>query len=173
MPGSKRNKICIASISGAHGVRGDLKIRVYLNNPSDIEQYTPIFFEDGSEFPLHKVIRSLPSSVIASAKTVKDRDEALRLRGEKLYVMREQLPELESDTYYHTDLIGLPVENDKGTVVGMVKYIHDYGAGPILEVFDPSTYKSVLVPFRNESVPIVDLARVVIREQYLTDLYEE
>jgi hypothetical protein len=43
-----------------------------------------------------------------------------------------------------------------------------------LEVFDPSTCKSVLVPFRDEAVPVVELgSRVVIKDAYLSDLYQE
>lgn len=170
---NKTNKVCIASISGAQGVRGDLKIRVYLEDPCDIADFSPLFFEDGSEFHI-KVLRVLPGGVIASAQTVQDRDEALKLRGEKLYVLREQLPAVEDDTYYHTDLIGLAVQNEQGTEVGTVKYVHDYGAGPLLEVFDSSTCKSVLVPFRGEAVPLVELSsHLVIKDVYLTDLYEE
>lgn len=173
MPLSKENRVCIASISGPHGVRGDLKLRVYLDSPSDIRHYSPIFFEDGSEFPLVKIIQSLHSSVIVSVKTVHDRDEALRLRGENLYIKRDQLPVLEDNTYYHTDLIGLSVHNEHGKEVGKVKYVHDHGAGCILEIFDTSTYKSVLVPFQDAAVPFIDLkSHIVVLDQYLTELYE-
>ena len=168
-----QSKVCIASISGAQGIKGDLKVRVYLNNPSDISNYSPLFFEDGAEFHI-KVVRSLPGSIIASALTVKDRDEALKLRGAKLYVLRDQLPPVEDNTYYHADLIGLLVQSEQGEDVGIVKYVHDYGAGPLLEVFDPLTCKSVLVPFREEAVPVVELgSRVVIKDAYLSDLYQE
>lgn len=171
---SKENRVCIASIAGAQGIRGDLKVRVYLDDPNDIRHYSPLFLEDGSEFPLIKVLRSLPSWVIVSVPTIKDRETALNLRGEKLYVRRDQLPDLESNTYYHTDLIGLCVQNEEGAVVGTVKYVHDYGAGPILEVFDPTTSKSALVPFQDASVPFIDLdSHLVVRDEYLTDLYEE
>ncbi|HCI48603.1 MAG: 16S rRNA processing protein RimM [Alphaproteobacteria bacterium RIFCSPLOWO2_01_FULL_45_8] len=169
----KNNKVCVASISGAQGIRGELKIRVYLDTPSDIGIYSPLFFEDGSEFSL-KVIRSLANAVIASTPTIKDRDQALKLRGEKLYVRRDQLPAVDADTYYHTDLMGLPVQNESGTVVGVIKYVDDYGAGTVLEVFDPVTCRSVLVPFQDASVPFIDLdSHMVIKDQYLTDLYEE
>lgn len=170
---SKENRVCIASISGAHGVRGDVKLRVYLDNPADISQYFPLLFEDGSEFPVTKVIRSLPSSVIVSVKNIHDRDAVLKLRGENLYVARDQLPLLEDNTYYHTDLIGLSVQNEHGKMVGKVKYVHDHGAGPILEIFDPATYKSALVPFQDAAVPFIDVkSHLVVLEQYLTDLYE-
>lgn len=173
MSALKENKICIASVSGAHGVRGDLKIRVYLDYAGDIADYSPLFLENGDVFPLRKVLRSLPSSVVASVEGVTDRDQALKLRGERIYVLRDQLPETESNTYYHTDLIGLAVCTEDGADVGKIKYVHDYGAGPLLEVFEPATHKSVLVPFRDEAVPTVELgSHVVINKIYLEDLYE-
>lgn len=154
-------------------MRGEVKLRVYLDNPADISQYSPLFFEDGSEFPVTKVIRSLPSSVIVSVKTIHDRDDALKLRGENLYVTRDQLPPVEDNTYYHTDLIGLAVQNEHGKTVGKVKYVHDHGAGSILEIFDPATYKSALVPFQDAAVPFIDVtSHLVVLDHYLSDLYE-
>lgn len=174
MSRSEKHKVCIGTISNAHGIRGDLKIRLYLTNPHDITSYSPLFLGDGSEFPLKKVLTFLSSGVIVSTKTLKDRDEALKMRGEKLYVDRAQLPDLDDNSYYHTDLIGLSVQNERGQEVGLVKYVHDYGAGPVLEIVDPATQESALVPFQDEAVPVVQLgSHLVVKDQYLTDLYQE
>ncbi|MDC0349287.1 ribosome maturation factor RimM [Alphaproteobacteria bacterium] len=172
---SKQENICIATISGPHGIQGHLKIQVHLDVPEDISEYDPVLFQDGSTFPLKKVIRSLPRAVIVSARGVTDRDAALALRGEKLYITRGQLPEVEEENYYHTDLIGLSVFNEKAFVVGLIKHVHDYGAGPILEIEDPKTHKSILVPFRKDAVPEINLKskEVVVRDSYLQDFCEE
>lgn len=172
---SKQENICIATISGPHGIQGHLKIQVHLDVPGDIAEYDPILFQDGSTFSLKKVIRCLPRAVIVSVQGVMDRDAALALRGEKLYITRDQLPEVEEEDYYHTDLIGLSVLNEKGCEIGLVKHVHDYGAGPILEISDPKTHKSILVPFRKDAVPEVSLKskKLVVMDSYLQDLCEE
>lgn len=164
--------LCIASISSAHGIKGHLKVRTFLENPSDIDQYKDLLFEDGGSFCIQKVLRVDKGSVIVTVKGVTDRNQAEALKGKRLFIPREQLPNLEEDTYYHTDLINLDVEDEQGRTVGKVKYVHDYGAGPVLEVYDLHTQKSALVPFRDEAVPSVSLAKgiVVVQSAYLKDL---
>lgn len=165
-------KLCIASISSAHGIRGHLKVRTFLSDPQDIDQYKELFFEDGQPFCIKKILQVNKGSVLIVAVGVTDRNQAEALKGKKLFIDRDQLPDLEDDTYYHADLVNLEVHNEHGEKVGHVKYVHDYGAGPILEVYTPETQKSVLVPFRDEAVPSVcmDTRVVVVQSIYLKDL---
>ena len=165
-------KICIASVSKAHGIRGHLRIRTFLQDPSDLEQYKTLFFEDGSLFQISKILRYDKGSAIVIVDGVSDRNMADALKGKSLYIDREDLPDLDEETFYHTDLIGLAVKNEEGDPIGKVKYVHDHGAGTILEIFDPQTQNSVLVPFRDESVPEVDLLNkcITVHSSYLDEL---
>jgi len=165
-------KLCIASVSSAHGIKGHLKIRTFLADPESILDYKDLYFEDGSLFSIKKILRINKGSVIAVVDGISDRNKAEEYKGKNLYIDRERLPRLEEDTFYHTDLINLAVHDKSGNVVGFIKHVHDYGAGPLLEVCDSETHKSVLVPFRSEAVPHVYLEQgyVVIAPAYLEDL---
>jgi 16S rRNA processing protein RimM len=168
--------ICIGTIGAPHGIKGHLRIRLFLESPQNIHQYTNLFFEDNTPFVIHKILRFDKGSVIISAKSVPDRTVAETLKNKKLYAPRTALPELEDDTFYHTDLIDLDVrETADGLIVGKVKYVHDHGAGAILEIYDPRTQRSVLVPFRNEAVPFVSLSEgyITVNAVYLQDLQEK
>jgi 16S rRNA processing protein RimM len=80
-------------------------------------------------------------------------------------VPRERLPELvESDEFYHADLIGLAVVNTAGELLGAVLAIHNFGAGDLIEVRLLAGGKTELIAFNERNVPRVDIAagRIVI-----------
>jgi 16S rRNA processing protein RimM len=55
-------------------------------------------------------------------------------RGSSLAVPRASLPELETDAYYHFQLVGLVVEEEGGRVLGRVRDVVDYPANDVLEL---------------------------------------
>lgn len=168
-----RKMICIGTIGSPHGIHGHLRVRLFLESPENIHQYKALFFEDNTPFVIKKILRFDKGSAIVSAEAVTDRTVAESLKNKKLYAPRTALPDLDDDTFYHTDLINLDVKTQiDGAIVGKVKYVHDHGAGAILEVYDPDTQNSVLVPFRDEAVPFVRLTEgyLVVNASYLQDL---
>jgi 16S rRNA processing protein RimM len=78
-------------------------------------------------------------------------------------VPREKLPATEDGEYYHADLIGLAAVTTADEPLGRVVAIHNFGAGDIIEIAPPQG-TTMLLPFTNAVVPMVDLAggRVVI-----------
>ena len=70
---------------------------------------------------------------------------------------RAVLSELGDDEYYHADLVGLRAELAGGGAMGAVRAVHDFGAGPILEIVAEGD-SGVLVPFTRATVPEVDMA---------------
>ncbi|MBV8060566.1 MAG: 16S rRNA processing protein RimM, partial [Alphaproteobacteria bacterium] len=85
------------------------------------------------------------------------------LRGTRLYVDRDALPEVDDGQYYHADLVGLTAMDSAGKPYGRVMAVHDYGAGVFLEI-GTNKKDSFMLPFKDAQVPEVDLAagRVVI-----------
>ena len=41
--------ICVGMIAGAFGVRGELRVKSFCSNPSDLETYSPLLTEDGDQ----------------------------------------------------------------------------------------------------------------------------
>lgn len=153
---TKSNLICIGAIKGVHGVRGQVRLISFTEQPEDIFAYAPITDEKGARgFEL--TFRGIGNDhFIASIAGVTTREEAEALKGTKLYVARDVLPQHEEGEYYHADLEGLAVRDEKGTELGRVLSVHDYGAGAFLEV-QPAKGKSFMVPFKDEFVPTVDI----------------
>ncbi len=92
-------------------------------------------------------------------KGVNDRDAAERLTNTKLFVPRERLPATEADDeFYHADLIGLAVVDTAGNALGSVAAVHNFGAGDLIEVKPAQGNTTVLLPFTEAAVPVVDIA---------------
>jgi 16S rRNA processing protein RimM len=156
-------QICVARIGAAHGVRGAVKLWTFTENPFAVKDYGPLSTKDGARHFEVTSAREAKDHLIATFKGVATRDEAERLNGIELYVPREKLPATEDGEYYHADLIGLAAVTTADEPLGRVVAIHNFGAGDIIEIAPPQG-TTMLLPFTNAVVPMVDLAggRVVI-----------
>lgn len=155
--------ICVGSMGGAFGIRGDVRIKSFCAEPSDIADYNPLHLDDGREITL-TLIGPIKTGYSARVSGVKTKEQADALNGAKLFVPRERLPALPDDEFYYTDLVGLDVVDTGGALLGQVKSVQDHGAGDLLEVHGPGLKTSVLVPFTKQAVPTVDLnaRRIVV-----------
>ena len=162
---SAHSHICLGAIAGVHGVRGAVRIKCFTEDPLDISAYGPVSSEDGTHvFVIRDVRPSKGDQVIAHIDGLNDRNMAEKLKGTRLYVHRDTLPELDEDNWYHADLIGLKAEDEDGRHYGEVVALHDFGAGDLIEI-KKGDGKTILFPFTKEIVPDVKISDgcVVIR----------
>jgi len=155
--------ICVARIGAAHGVRGEVKLWTFTEDPFAVKEYGPLTTKDGARQFEVTHVREARDHLVATLKGIATREDAERLNGIELYIAREKLPETDDDEYYHADLIGLAAVNAANEPLGRVTAIHNFGAGDIIEIA-PAQGPTMLLPFTNAVVPTVDLAggRVVI-----------
>ena len=158
-------KVCLGVISGAHGIRGEVKIKAFSEDPLRINAYGPLSDETGGTTVEITSLRPNKGGVIARIAGVADRDQAEALKGIKLFVARSALPEAAEDEYYQADLVGVRVELSDGKAIGRVIAVQDFGAGPMLEIrlsrparAGAKGEQTLLAPFTREIVPEVDLA---------------
>ncbi len=165
MAGQADGLVCLGAIAGAHGVRGEVRVKTFTETPEGLTAYGPLTAVPGGRIFKVRGLRVVKDGVVARLDGVEDRDAAEALRGTQLCVSREALGDPdEEDSFFHVDLIGLRAEDDTGVVLGTVKAVHDFGAGEMLDIRLDETGKSALVPFRRETVPVVDVkgGRVVV-----------
>ena len=150
--------ICVAKIGAAHGVRGEVKLWPFTQDPLAVQHYGPLSTMDGArQFDvLHA--RVAKDHLDATLSGIANRDDAARVNGLELYIPREALPAPEADEYYHADLIGLSAIDAQGAAIGTIVAIHNFGAGDIVEIA-PARGPTLLLPFTNAVVPSVDLAK--------------
>ncbi|HEY1361427.1 MAG TPA: ribosome maturation factor RimM [Xanthobacteraceae bacterium] len=151
-------RICVAQIAGAHGLRGEVKLKSFTADPLAVVQYGPLTSEDGAVRFEIETVRPAKGHLVARLRGVSDRDAAQRLAGLRLFVPRTRLPAAAADEFYHADLIGLAAVTADGGAIGTVLAIHDFGAGDILELRPASGGATILLPFTEAFVPVVDIA---------------
>lgn len=146
----------VAQVGAAHGVRGEVKVTTFTADPMALAEYRDLKRQNGSPAVTILSARPVKGGIVCRLKGVDDRNAAEALRGLKLYISRDALPEPEEDEFYLADLIGLSVETADGQMLGKVKTVQDFGAGDLLEI-QPRGGQSWWLPFTKEAVPEVRL----------------
>ena len=151
------DRICVGVIGGAFGVRGEVRLKSFCAQPEAIAAYAPLWTEDGTRSFTLRITRTIPNGFAARLSGVGTKEEADALRSVELFADRSLLPSLPDDEFYHTDLIGLEVFDAGGARLGIVRAVHNHGAGDILEIYAPGLKTALLLPFTKAIVPTVDL----------------
>ena len=158
------SRVLIAQIGAAHGLRGEVRLKAFTEDPLSVARYGPLEAEDGKRHFEIEAMRPAKDMLVARLKGVTDRDAAERLTNLRLYVARERLPKAADDEFYHADLIGLAAVTANGEAFGTVKAVHNFGAGDLLEIEPVTGGATMMLPFTETAVPEIDMAggRIVI-----------
>ena len=160
----RSDKVRVARIGAAHGIRGEVKLWPFTQVPMDVASYGELETEDGARRFTIEALRPAKDFLVARIAGVNNREAAEKLTNLELFVPRERLPPIEqADTYYHADLIGLAAVTADGTALGKVTAIHNFGAGDIVEI-TPESGAPLMLSFTEAAVPKVDLPakRIVV-----------
>ena len=150
------DRILIGVIVGAHGVRGEVKVKSFTAAAADMAAYGPLTDEAGTRRFKLKLVGQAKGTVIARIDGVADRNAAEALKGLRLYVARTALPDTGEDEFYHADLIGLPLQLRDGSAYGRIEPVENYGAGDVLEIALEAG-GTAFQPLTRRIVPVVDL----------------
>ena len=147
-------RIEIGAIASAHGIRGQFKVKAFSHDPMDVASYGPVSLDDGRQLSI-KAHSQAKQLVLCSAKEVTSRDMAEALRGQLLFVEREQLPDVAEDEIYHADIIGFDLIARDADKIGTIIGLHDFGAGTVIEIKQQGK-KTIMVPFGDAYEPEID-----------------
>jgi 16S rRNA processing protein RimM len=152
--------IPVGKIIGTHGIKGQLKVHSYSGNFESLSAARTVVLKsaDGSlrEIPL-KGFNANSGKFIISLQDFDDIDRAKPLVGNELCLKRCHLPKLTADEYYWSDLIGLRVIIDDGTLLGTIFDIFETGSSDIYVVRGEK--REYLIPAIADVVKQVDLER--------------
>lgn len=154
-------RILMAQIGAAHGIKGEVRVKCFGEDPLALANYKTLFSESGKPFEIDTSRSAKGPMLVVRFKGVPDRTSVEALNGTKLYVERDQLPETDEDEYYQTDLIDCAVVDEAGAAVGSVLAIVNFGAGDLLEIKLPDT-NTLLIPFNETYVPKVDIPNRIV-----------
>lgn len=148
--------ITLAVVIGAHGVTGEVRLKVFAEDLSAHRRF------NGGALTL-KSVRPGNNGAIARFAEVADRNAAEALRGTELTVARDELPPLGEGEYYHADLLGLSAVSEGGDPIGTIVTVENFGAGDVLEIEKPDG-KRFMVPMRAHAVPAWDASTLTIAD---------
>lgn len=156
-------KIALAAVAGAHGVKGEVRLKLFTQGADSLKRHEKLFV-GGTERRL-LAIRESGKTVVVRIEGISDRSAAEAQRGELVEINRSDLPPLGENEYYHADLIGLPAWDRDGKPVGSVVAVENYGAGDLLEIEDGAGTRS-LIPFR-AGIADLENGRITLDREFL------
>jgi len=160
----KNGDLHIGTVVGVHGINGYLKVVSFAENSEPFTRGGQVYVETGEGGQESYTIRDCrPHKKLlrVSFEAIETREAAQGLMGAELFINRSELPELEDDTWYWHDLIGLAVyEND--TYIGRVDHIFATGANDVLVVKNEDEAER-LVPVIESIVRQIDLEKKTIQ----------
>jgi 16S rRNA processing protein RimM len=162
--GSSEQRVCVARLGAAHGVRGEVRLWSFTAQPAAVVDYGPFATADGRVIEI-ETLRPAKDFFVARLKGVADRNAAEALRNVELFVPRARLPApADDDEFYHADLIGLAAVDASGAPLGTIIALHNFGAGDIVEIRRADANDTVMLPFTQDAVPEIDVAggRIVV-----------
>jgi 16S rRNA processing protein RimM len=156
--------LAVGRIGRAHGVHGEVAVRVLSEVESRFETGSTLFLGPDADRSLTvRAARPHHGRLLVSFEEVGDRTEAELLTGRLLLVPPETSPPLD-DAYWEHQVVGLEVSTEQGRVLGRVREVLHNPANDIWVVENGG--EEILLPAIREVVTEVDVegGRVVIRE---------
>ena len=155
--------LLIGKITGAHGIRGDVKLLSYAESLSVFSQGSRILLKKGDQPGQYYIIdrvKPFKRHGLMTLKGMHNRDQAESLAGWEVHIDASLLPEPEEDAYYWRDLIGMSVLTAEGRSIGRLTEIIPTGSNDVYVVQDGDT--ETLVPAIQSVVIDIDTDRNII-----------
>lgn len=155
-------RVCVAKIATAHGVKGLVKLHVFVDN---IDLLNGPLFTSESDINSDTLLITLKNATakhwLAEIKNITDRTDAEKLRGTELYINQDALPEPDADEFYISNLMGLPVFDTQEQEIGKVIAFENFGAGDLLEI-QPIGKESFYLPFNDDTILEIEADKVIV-----------
>lgn len=148
------DRIKVGKITGAFGIRGELKVYPYTDRPERFEELDRVFAGE-NEYSITNV-RYQKNLILIRLEGVSDRNAAEKLKGTELAIERENLRDLEEDEFFIFDLIGLEAVDENGVHIGRVNDVIQNSAQDLYEI-KTDDGKLHLIPAVYEFIPEINL----------------
>ncbi len=165
--------ILIGRILSPHGVKGYVKVKPftdflerfkagYLIKIKSSNSIFEFLIEDSF---FHKEF------VCLKLENIKSYEEALNLKGKEIVIYENELKELDKDSYYIHDLIGLSVVDQFDNVLGTIKDVYQFISNDAYEI-ELSNGKKILYPALKEFIDFIDLEKKIMRIKNFEGIFD-
>lgn len=163
----------VGVISSTHGVRGEVKVYPTTDDPERFLDLAQVTLDTGREQITLEIqnVKFFKNMVILKFKGYDNINDIEKYKGKDLLIHRDQAVELKEDEYFVTDLMGLKVVSEEGTVLGILKEVIPTGANDVY-VVQPENGKELLLPAIKDCILNVDLEKGIMTIHLMDGLLE-
>lgn len=155
---SRSKTLLIGKIQATQGIRGQLRVIPFAGDASSISKLKSVMVKSPAgvmeTFPVVSA-KAHGKRVILTLKPFDNINQVLHLVGREIYAERGALPDLPSDEFYWSDLLGLAVVTEEGEELGELVDIIETGSNDVYVVQKDG--REVLIPALEDVVLAVDL----------------
>ncbi len=144
----------IGKVVNTHGIRGELKIQPWCDDPAIFDELEYIYI-GGEKYNITRS-RFHKTCEIVAVEGINNINEAELLKNKIVTIEREMLGELPEGTYYIADIIGLEVRSTNGNILGVIDNVISTGSNDVYEVKREGK-KPLLLPVIDEVINEVNL----------------
>lgn len=163
----------VGIITSTHGVRGEVKVYPTTDDPRRFRRLKEVVLDTGKEKMNLEIegVKFFKQFVILKFKGLDNINDIEKYRQKSLYVTRKNAVRLQRDEYFIADLIGLKVQDEDGTELGMVKDVIETGANDVYEV-EMADGRSLLLPAIKQCILNVDVENGTMQVHVLEGLLD-
>lgn len=157
-PVDKKDHVLIGEIVGVHGIKGTNRIRSFAESLSLYQPGNRILVreKDGRESKREiEWVKPHTGTALIAFNGITDRSQAEALVGASLYIPKQALPDLDEDTHYWIDLIGIEVYTTTANYLGRIESIIETGSNDVYVVKDGEN--EILIPALASVVLDIDI----------------
>ena len=157
--------VVVGKLLGPYGIKGWMKLYSHTDPMDNISEYNPLWVHrEGNWQPINvERVQRHGKGLVAKIAGCDDREQVPAFTGCELAIKREQLPDLQDDDFYWSDLEGLTVKTLDGDCLGKISHLFETGSNDVMVVkgnADSIDRQERLIPYLWEDVvQQVDLAK--------------
>ncbi|MBQ1442192.1 MAG: 16S rRNA processing protein RimM [Clostridia bacterium] len=158
-------------ITGTHGLKGEVRVQPWADSPEFLAEFDELYLDKGARKIEISSSRVHKSMLIMKIKGIDSIEQADGLRNKILYMNRDDV-ELDDDTYFIQDLIGLDViDDDTGEKLGVLDDVSETGSNDVYHI-KTGDGKIFLIPAIPDVIREVSLEGGIVRVFKMKGLFE-
>ncbi|MGB5822814.1 MAG: ribosome maturation factor RimM [Proteocatella sp.] len=147
----------IGQIVNTHGLKGEMKVYPLTDYPERFEEIGCLYLENDGDKKLEiEKVRYQKKMVLLKIKGIETIEEVEKIRERYLLIDESDRRNLDEDEHMISDLLGLNVYLEDGTLIGSIKDVLQYAANDVY-VIKNDEGKEYLVPALKQFIPVVDV----------------
>lgn len=126
----------VGQFGRVHGVHGMIRVHTYMEDPTELLHYPAWYLLDtqGGGVIERMIEQDRPMHMLVKIRGHETRERAALLTHKKIGLPADQLPVLESGSFYYYELVGMRVANTHALELGEVTQVMATGANDVLVV---------------------------------------